>query len=125
MKQMILTAALTGAITPKEKNASLPTTVDEIVQSAYWCYKSGASIVHIHVRDNENKAALEYKLYEEVIHRIRGMCEILICISTSSYGVQISDEERLKLLDLDTDLATLTFGNVYRNGGTNLTPCAI
>lgn len=114
---MIITAALTGAMTTKSKNENVPITPIEIAKSAYDCYKKGASIIHIHARNSIGDASLSYSIYEEIIGRIREKCNVLICLSTSNYGVNITDEERIKLLDLDIDLATLTYGSVYRKNG--------
>lgn len=114
---MIITAALTGAMTTKSKNENVPITPIEIANSAYDCYEKGASIIHIHARNSIGGASLSYSIYEEIIGRIREKCNVLICLSTSNYGVNITDEARIKLLELDIDLATLTYGNVYRKDG--------
>ena len=42
MDQVIITAALTGAVTPKAKNAHIPITPEEIATDAYACWKAGA-----------------------------------------------------------------------------------
>lgn len=46
--KVIITAALTGALTPK--GYKIPETPDEIAEDAYKCWKAGASVVHIHTR---------------------------------------------------------------------------
>ena len=50
MDQVIITAALTGAVTPKAKNAHIPITPEEIAADAYACWKAGAAMVHLHMR---------------------------------------------------------------------------
>ena len=50
-KKVIVTAALTGAVTTKKDNPNLPTQPAEIIESALACYEAGASAVHIHVRN--------------------------------------------------------------------------
>lgn len=119
MDKAIIVAAITGAITQKSKNSNLPTTVSEIIECAYQCYLSGAAVIHIHVRDKDGNPSLCYETYEKVINGIRQKCDVLICISTSSFGVKIDDNSRLQLLDLHTDFASLTFGNVIRKNGVN------
>lgn len=118
-KKIVITAAITGAITTKEKNKNLPLSPDEIVSTAVKCHKEGASIIHIHVRDENHRPSLDYSRYSDVIKRIRKATNVLICMSTSSYGVTISDSERLKLYDLNPDFASLTFGDFIRVGGAN------
>ena len=46
MDQVIITAAITGAVTPKAKNAHIPITPEEIAADAYACWKAGAAMVH-------------------------------------------------------------------------------
>ena len=54
-KKTIITAALTGAVTPKELNPYIPLTPEEIAEDAYQCWKAGAAIVHLHMRDDEGR----------------------------------------------------------------------
>ena len=53
MEKLIITACLTGAEVTRKQQPNLPLTPDEIAEAAYECYKAGASIVHVHARDNE------------------------------------------------------------------------
>lgn len=117
MSKLILCAALTGALTPKSKNSNLPVTTKEIIRSAYDCWNAGVTMVHLHVRDENQSPSLDYDRYKEVIEGIRQKCNVLICISTSNFGVNISDDDRLKLLDLNADVASLAFGNLIRENG--------
>ena len=41
--KIIISAALTGAVTTKNDNPALPTQPDEIVESAWKCYEAGAA----------------------------------------------------------------------------------
>lgn len=113
----IICAAITGAITTKENNPKLPITPDEIVEEAYRCYLAGAAIVHIHVRDEKGNPSLSFKTYKYVVEKIRKKCDVVICISTSNFGIDISDDERYNLYNLDVELASLTFGSLVREKG--------
>lgn len=53
MEKLIITAALTGAEVTKEQQPALPISPEEIAQAAYDCYLAGASIVHVHARDQK------------------------------------------------------------------------
>ena len=55
--KVIVTAALTGAVTTKADNSNLPTQPKDIAASAIACYEAGASAVHIHVRDDETRSS--------------------------------------------------------------------
>lgn len=51
MAKTIITTVLTGAITPAGFN--IPETPEQIVNNAYECWKAGAAIVHLHMRDDK------------------------------------------------------------------------
>ena len=53
MEKLIITACLTGAEVTKEQQPNLPITPDEIAEAAYECFLAGASMVHVHARDEE------------------------------------------------------------------------
>ena len=51
----LLTVAPTGAETDKAQVPQLPTTLDELVETARRCQEAGAGLIHIHVRDAEHR----------------------------------------------------------------------
>ena len=48
----IITVATTGAWPKKENNPNVPMTPAEIAEDIYACWKAGAAIAHIHMRDD-------------------------------------------------------------------------
>ena len=50
---MIITAAICGAEVTKEHNPNVPYTVEECVREAGLAYEAGASIIHLHVREDD------------------------------------------------------------------------
>ena len=69
MDQVIITAALTGAVTPKAKNAHIPITPEEIAADAYACWKAGAAMVHLHMRADDGLGAMDKEKFRETITR--------------------------------------------------------
>jgi len=57
--KLIITAALVGNGTTKDKAPSVPYTADEIARDAVICAKAGAAIIHIHVRDDEGRPTMD------------------------------------------------------------------
>ena len=74
--KVIISAALTGAVTTKENNPNLPTQPAEIVKSAIACYEAGAAVAHIHVRDDEDKASMRF----DMLIGTRGISKLESCI---------------------------------------------
>jgi 3-keto-5-aminohexanoate cleavage enzyme len=113
--KLIINVALTGLVPTKVENHRLPTTPEEIAQDCFLCYQAGASIFHLHARDEEGKPTNRTEVYREIIARVRKLCpDAIICVSTSG-RVFKSFEERSAVLDLDAevkpDMASLTLGS--------------
>lgn len=111
--KVIVTAALTGAVTTKKDNPNLPTQPDEIIASALACYEAGAAAVHIHVRDEDDSASMRYDRFEEIVTGIRKTgCPVILNL-TSSGGQGFSWEERIKpFKELKPELASFDAGTM-------------
>lgn len=109
MEKLIITAALTGAEVTRELQPNLPITPDEIAQAAYECYVAGASIVHIHARDEEGNPTQAYEVYKEIKEKIEEKCNIIFQPSTGG-AVWHGPEERLQPVELKPEMATLSCG---------------
>ena len=65
MGKTIITAALTGAITPH--GYDVPETPEEIAACAYECWKAGAAIVHLHMRDDNGAGVMDPDVYKRQV----------------------------------------------------------
>lgn len=96
MAKTIITAALTGAVTPAGYN--IPETPQEIADTAYECWKLGAAVVHIHTRAADGLGAMNTEAFAEIVQRIRAHkdCDVIINCTSSSASPQhpATDEER-------------------------------
>lgn len=95
---VIITAALTGAVTPKEKNASIPLTPEEIAEDAYRCWKAGAAIVHLHMRNDAGIGCMDAERFERTIKLLRAKkdCDVIInCTSSGDNTGTATDETRM------------------------------
>ena len=52
MEKLIITVALTGNVPTKKMNPNVPMTPDEIATDVRECAEAGASLFHIHARDD-------------------------------------------------------------------------
>lgn len=111
MEKLIITAALVGAEVTKKDTPHLPTTPEEIGEAAEAVYEAGASIVHIHVRDENGDPSQDKELYRLAIEEIEKRCDIIVQVSTGG-AVGMSAEERLQPLILRPEMATFTTGTV-------------
>lgn len=97
-KKTIITAALTGAVTPKELNPYIPLTPEEIAEDAYQCWKAGAAIVHLHMRDDEGLGTMDQKKFAETVRLIRAHkdCDVVINCTSSGAAKMPPDEGRME-----------------------------
>jgi len=93
----IITVAPTGAWPSKENNPNVPLTPKEIAEDVYECWQAGAAIAHIHIRNDEGKASMEFEKFRETVALIREKkdCDIVINLTTSG-GVNLLEADRLR-----------------------------
>lgn len=92
----VITVAITGSWPTREQNPNLSITPEEIAKDVYECWKAGAAIAHIHVRNDDGTPSTDFEKYKETIERIRAYKDCDICINiTSSGSVGFGDEERI------------------------------
>src|SRR5439155_2248007 len=71
----IITAAIVGAETTRAQNPHLPLTADELGAEAARCVEAGASVIHLHVRDDEGRASQETGRFAAAIAAMVARCE--------------------------------------------------
>jgi 3-keto-5-aminohexanoate cleavage enzyme len=110
--KMIIQLAPTGMVPTKKDNPYTPITPEEIARDTYEAYKLGASVVHVHARDEEGKPTHRKDVYADIFSRIRDKCpDIIICASTSG-RTDPNTDHRTEVLELKPDMASLTMGSV-------------
>lgn len=110
--KLIIQLAPTGIIPTKEMTPYVPITPDEIVKDTYRAYRLGASIVHVHARDNQGLPTFDKDIFKEIFSLIREKCPDIIICATMSGRLKAKDEERAAILDLHPEMATLSIGSV-------------
>src|SRR3954453_23884977 len=111
----LLTVAPTGAETAKSDCPALPVTVDELVATAKACQAAGASVIHVHLRDDDARPTLDLGRAREAITAIRESTDLVVQIS-SGVAVTDSEDDRAAVLDALPDGASLTCGTVNFGG---------
>lgn len=109
MDKLIITAALTGAEVTREHQPALPLTPDEIAAAAKESCDAGASIVHVHARDEAGEPTQDVRVYKEIKEKIEARCNVIFQPSTGG-AVWHSPEERLQPVELKPEMATLSCG---------------
>lgn len=99
----VITVAVTGAWPTRKDNPNLPITPQEIADDVYECWKAGAAVAHIHVRNDDGTPSTAFERYKETIDLIRAKKDCDICLNITSSGGTLGsgstaedDEERIK-----------------------------
>jgi uncharacterized protein (DUF849 family) len=110
--KVILTVATTGAWPQKSDTPNIPLQPEEIAADIVDCYNAGASVAHIHVRNDENKASMSFEKFEETVKLVREKCDIVINLTTSG-GIGLTDEVRIKpFYELKPEMASYDCGTM-------------
>jgi len=107
----IITVAITGSVPKKFDNPTIPITVSEQIESTRMCYEAGASLVHLHVRNEDESPSSDAEKFKELLDGIKDSCPKMI-IQFSTGGRGRSQEERGQMLYLKPDMASLATGSV-------------
>lgn len=99
----IITVATTGAWPKKENNPNVPMTPKEIADDVYDCWKAGAAIAHLHMRDENGNGTMDKNKFEETIKILSSEhpdCDIVINMTTSGdlHATDTTRQEHLELL---------------------------
>ncbi|HEY8456693.1 MAG TPA: 3-keto-5-aminohexanoate cleavage protein [Actinopolymorphaceae bacterium] len=111
MTETLITVAPTGAETSKADFPALPTTLDELIETARRCESAGAAMIHVHIRDAEHRPTLDLGRLRETVAALRSETKLIIQLSTGG-AVTDSYADRLRVLDAEPESCSLTMGTV-------------
>ncbi len=107
----VITAALTGVAANRNQCKWIPYTPQEIAEEALACYNAGASVVHIHARENDNSPSWRVKVFREIMDEVRKRCPIIINFSTGAVLVE-RDDRIAHIRELKPEIAALNMGTM-------------
>jgi 3-keto-5-aminohexanoate cleavage enzyme len=112
MEKVIITAAICGAEVTKEDNPNVPYTVREIADEAKRSYDAGASIIHLHVRQDNGTPTQNKHRFRECIDAIKSICPDVIIQPSTGGAAGMLNDERLQPVELIPEMATLDCGTL-------------
>ena len=125
MEKLIVNLAPTGLKPMKPQNPNVPVTPGEIIAECVACASLGASIVHLHAREEDGSPTHRKAIFQRIVEGIRERRpDLVICVSVSGRAFP-EFEKRSEPLDLEgdakPDMASLTLGsmNFYREASVN------
>jgi uncharacterized protein (DUF849 family) len=114
--RLIINLAPTGMVPTKADTPHVPLSPREIADDCHRCCQLGASILHLHARDDDGRPTWKPDTYRRVIAAVKERCpEAIICVSTSGRNFG-AFEQRSAVLELTGDekpeMASLTLGSL-------------
>mgnify|MGYP002629073327 CR=1 FL=1 len=119
-KPCIICVAITGSVPRKQDNPAVPITISEQVESTHAAFEAGASIVHAHVRMEDQTPTSDPERFARLKEALERHCPGMI-LQFSTGGRSGAGRERGGMLSLSPDMASLTVGSnnfptrVYEN----------
>ena len=108
---VIIAVAITGAVPHKADNPAVPVTVAEQIESTREAFEAGATLVHAHVRNDDETSSSDPDKFAALMAGVKEKCPGMIFqISTGGRGRD--PDERGKPLFLKPDMASLATGSV-------------
>jgi 3-keto-5-aminohexanoate cleavage enzyme len=117
----IITVAINGSVARKADTPAVPISVAEMIESTHESFDAGASIVHIHARDPDERSSSNPLIFLRAKEGIQKHCPgMIIPYSTGARGRELS--QRGAMLDQRPDMASLATGSVNFRTSVDLNP---
>lgn len=116
----IICVAITGSLPKKANNPAVPITVSEQIESTQEAFEAGASIVHAHVRNDDETPSSDPEKFSRLKEGLEKHCPGMV-IQFSTGGRSGAGRTRGGMLPLKPDMASLSVGSnnfptrVYEN----------
>ncbi|MGR3581889.1 MAG: 3-keto-5-aminohexanoate cleavage protein [Sagittula sp.] len=119
-KPCIICVAITGSVPKKKDNPAVPISIEEQVESTQAAFEAGATIMHAHVRNDDETPTSDPEKFARLVEGIKKHCPGMI-IQLSTGGRSGAGQTRGGMLPLRPDMASLSVGSnnfptrVYEN----------
>jgi uncharacterized protein (DUF849 family) len=112
-RNVIVCAAITGAIHTPTMSPYLPITPEQIAGQAIDAARAGAAVVHIHARDPENgMPSPDLNLFREIIEKIHSEVDAVISITTGGGAGMTMDQRTAVVPEFTPELASFNMGSI-------------
>jgi len=106
----IIAVAITGSVARKRHNPAVPETVKEQIESTHEAFDAGASLVHVHSRDDDGAPCTDPDKFAEFQAGIKRHCPGII-VQFSTGGRSGQGSERGSMLQHRPEMASLSTGS--------------
>jgi uncharacterized protein (DUF849 family) len=109
--KVIITCAVTGAVTTKRQCAAIPYSAVDIGEECRRAYEAGAAVVHVHGRTDDGQPSYDPAVFAAYKREIEARCPIIINFSTGAVG--LTKEQRIRhVLETRPHIGALNMGSM-------------
>ncbi|MEM9074560.1 MAG: 3-keto-5-aminohexanoate cleavage protein [Myxococcota bacterium] len=109
--KVVVTCAVTGVLANREQCPGIPYTPAEIGEECKRAYDAGASVVHIHARQDNGQPTFDPKTFGRIKEEVRKRCPIILNFSTGTMLDDVSQQiEYIKTVR--PEIAALNMGSM-------------
>jgi len=111
MLPLIVTVAAVGAELTPEQTPHLPITPEQLGATAALCQAAGASMIHVHCRNDDGSNTADVGRFRDALAAIRAKSDLIVQFTTGG-AIGMTVAERAGPLQLRPEMASLTCGTV-------------
>jgi 3-keto-5-aminohexanoate cleavage enzyme len=109
--KIVITCALTGVLATRKQCPAIPYTPAEIAEEAKRAYDAGATVVHIHARNDDGSPSYEVETYGRIKEEIQKRCPVILNFSTGAVGLS-QEQKAAHLVALKPEIGALNMGSM-------------
>ncbi|MBL4843903.1 MAG: 3-keto-5-aminohexanoate cleavage protein [Planctomycetes bacterium] len=109
--KVVLTCALTGVLANREQCPGIPYTPVEIAEEAQRAFDAGATVVHIHARNDDGTPTFEPEVFQRIKDEVRARCPVILNFSTGALDDDTTLQERM-VREVRPEIAALNMGSM-------------
>jgi 3-keto-5-aminohexanoate cleavage enzyme len=109
--KVVITCALTGVLANRDQCPAIPYTPQEIAEEARRAYDAGATVVHIHARQDDGAPTFDPRVFAEIASEIRARCPVILNFSTGNMDEDTSVQETY-IREVRPEIAALNMGTM-------------
>jgi uncharacterized protein (DUF849 family) len=116
-RRVMVSVAPNGGRKTKADHPALPLSADEVARCAAECRDAGASLIHVHVRDDRGRHTLDVEAYRLATSAIRRQVgrDLVVQITTESLGIYSPSEMIETVRAVRPEAASIALREIVRD----------
>ncbi len=108
--KVIITCAMSGAVTTRAQCPAIPYSLDDYAMEAKRAYDAGAAVVHIHARDDDGAPTYSSERFKAIGDAIRKACPIILNFSTGTIDPTVKKADHVR--EYKPEIGALNMGSM-------------